>query len=105
MLFSYKINIMSVLKDIQKGFKKVGKEIKKDINKINPFKNKNESLIKKERLKLLHDNIYLLLAQLKDTPKSIDELTIYIMRKGKHVDFSEAEVRSEIIKIKKAKED
>ena len=70
-----------------------------------PFKKKKEPLLDEERLNILRGNIHLLLAQLKDTPKSLDELTIYIMRKGQHVNFSETEVRSEIIRTIKTIEE
>ena len=94
-------DFVTVLKDIKKGFSKVGK----GISKLNPFKEKEDKKVVEKRRMILSENIHLLLAKLKDETKSIEKLTVYIMKKGENVGFSEVEVRTEIIDILKTIEE
>ena len=85
---------MGFLRKVQKGLKSIGES-------LNPFKNNKETLVEKERLNILRENIHKLLSDLKETAKTIEEIVIYLMRKGLHVNFSEQKVKHEVITAKK----
>ncbi len=84
--------------------KNFSKNIKNFFKKVNPLKKRKESeekLIEQEKLNILHENIYRLLNNLKNSSKSIDKMKIYLMKKGQNVGFSEDRVLKEIINIMK----